>query len=376
MNSIIVYELDTTNKRMLNDFINLPIYVYKNYNNWINPLQKNIKDLLNPKHPFYINSEVKSFIAYRDDVAVGRIMAIYNKNYINYSKKNIGHFGFFESIDDIEITKSLLNKVSEYLKSKGVDTIEGPYNPGTNYECGLLVVGHDDCPQIMMTYTPEYYLRHFENLSFSKSIDLFAYKFLPNSTFPEIINTIASKIELKTNITYRNLNLSDWKREQDVIFNIYNSAWEDNWGFVPMTKEEFYHSAKDLKMILNPKLVEFVLVDGIEAGFILALPDYNQIFKTIRNGKLSLTAIYKLLTPKKRINRMRVIMMGIKKEYRKMGLETLLYRNLQRNVLKHCKQFTEVEFSWILESNLGMNKPLIKMAGPHYKTYRLLKKNI
>jgi hypothetical protein len=190
---------------------------------------------------------------------------------------------------------------------------------------------------------------------------------------PKIILDIADRTEKKSAITYRTLNLKDWNNELDKMYEIYNSAWEDNWGFVPMAKEEFYHTAKDLKSIVDPTLVHFAMVNNKEAGFILTLPDLNQVFHTIKSGRLSPLAVFKILTAKKRMNRVRVITLGIKKEFRKMGLETLLYKHNHEAIKKYA-HINEIEMSWILETNLEMNKPLIRMGGPAYKTYRLLQK--
>ena len=206
-------------------------------------------------------------------------------------------------------------------------------------------------------------------------MDLLAYNIKIIEPLPKIIMDIAERTEKRSKVTYRNLNLKKWTEELDKLFEIYNSAWEDNWGFVPMTKDEFYHTAKDLKSIVDPTLIQFAIVNGVEAGFIMTIPDLNQVFQQIPSGKLGPVALYKILTAKKRITRARVITMGIKKEYRKFGLETLLYRNMQTSLQKNPR-IIDVEMSWILEHNLEMNKPLIRMAGPAYKRYRLVEKAI
>jgi hypothetical protein len=370
-----VKEIDLNNKKDLTSFIDLPWMIYKNYPHWVPPLKMAVKDVLNQKHPFYKTANVKAWVAIQNDRVVGRIMAIHNHAYNNYENNKVGHFGCFEVIDDKNITKALLDVAAEYLKSYGLTSMQGPMNPGTNYECGLLVDDFNDAPQIMMTYNPPYYATHLEELGLTKAMDLLAYNLGPNFVLPQIILDIAARTEKKSKVTYRELNIKNWKKELDLIFDIYNSAWQDNWGFVPMSKEEFYHSAKDLKSIVDPSLVHFALVDGVEAGFILSLPDLNQVFQQIPSGKLSISAIYKIMTAKKRITRARVIMMGIKKDYRKMGLETLLYKNMKDSLQKNPK-IQNIEMSWILETNLEMNKPLIRMSGPAYKRYRLLEKAI
>jgi hypothetical protein len=110
-------------------------------------------------------------------------------------------------------------------------------------------------------------------------------------------------------------------------------------------------------------------------AFIVCLPDYNQIFHTIPNGKLLPTGILKLLFGKKKINRVRVITIGVKKDYRRLGLETLLYVEA-KNAIASKKRFSHLEMSWILEDNLNMNKPLLRMGASPYKTYRIFEKGL
>lgn len=366
-----IREIDFNLKKDLNAFIDLPWKIYKDHPHWIPPLKMAVRDLLNKKkHPFYQTAKTRAWIASVNGEDCGRIMAIHNHAYNEYHKASKGFFGFYECIDDLEIARQLIETAARSLKEEGLTIMEGPMNPGTNYECGLLVDKFDDAPQVMMTYNPSFYQTQLESLGLKKAMDLLAYNTPADFTLPKIITDIAERTEKKSKISYRTLNLKKWTQELDTMFEIYNSAWEANWGFVPMTKEEFYHTAKDLKSIVDPSLVHFALVDGKEAGFILTLPDLNQVFREIPTGELSPMAIYKLLTAKKRINRVRVITLGIKKEYRKMGLETLLYKHNHLSIKKNPR-LKNIEMSWILENNLEMNKPLIRMSGEAYKRYRL-----
>lgn len=373
--SFLIREIDLSKKKDLNAFVDLPWAIYKDDPYWVAPLKMAVKDLLNFKHPFYKTANVKAWLAEENGKPVGRIMAIQNHTYNKFVANNVGHFGWFESINDTSVAQALVDTAAAHLKGLGLTTMLGPMNPGTNYECGILVDNYTDHPQIMMTHNPQYYEKLLTDQGFTKAMDLLAYNISPNVVLPQVIYDIAAKTESRLNVSYRSVDLKNWKQELDTMFDIYNSAWEANWGFVPMSKEEFAHTAKDLKSIVDPSLIQFALVNGVEAGFILTLLDLNQIFRQIPSGKLSLPAIYKLLTAKKRINRARVIMMGIKKEYRKKGLETLMYRNIQ-NALKKNTRLKNLEMSWILETNSEMNKPLVRMAGPPYKTYRLLEKAI
>lgn len=367
-------EIDLNNKKDKKKFVELPWSIYKNDPYWVAPLKMAVNDLLNVvKHPFYKTANVKAWLAESNGEVVGRIMAIHNYTFNKHENNLVGHFGWFEVINDQKIADALIDVASDYLKAQGLTSVQGPMNPGTNYECGILVDKYDDAPQIMMTYNPPYYETLLTNKGFTKAMDLLAYNMQPDVALPAVVMQIAERAEKKSKVTYRPVNLKKWKEELEIIFEIYNSAWEANWGFVPMSKEEFAHSAKDMKSIVDPSWIQFALVDGVEAGFILTVPDFNQVLKQIPSGSLSPMALYKLITAKSRITRARVIMMGVKKEYRKLGLETLLYKNTQVAVLKNPR-IKNVEMSWILESNLEMNKPLIRMSGEAYKRYRLVHK--
>lgn len=374
--TVIIREINLTDKKDLKEFIDLPWDLYKNDPHWIPPLKMTLEDILNVnKHPFYKTAKVKTWMAQINGKNVGRIMAINNMAYNQFQNTKIGYFGFFESIDHEEVIKKLFFTCESFLKSEGLTSVQGPMNPGTNYECALLVKGFDDDPQIMMPYNPLFYQTRIEDLKYQKATDLLAYTINIDFQMPDIILKIAERAEKRSKITFRNIDKKNWSQEIEMLFSIYNDAWEDNWGFVPMTKEEFFHMAKDLKSIIDENLVQIAEVSGTPAGFILTLPDLNQVFKLIPSGKLLPFGILKLLFPKKYISRVRVITMGIKKQYRKIGLETLLYKHNKLAILKN-PNIKDVEMSWILENNLEMNKPLITMGATPYKTYRIYTKNL
>ncbi len=372
-----IQEINLSNKKERSLFIDMQWDIYRDFPHWVPQLKMALHDVLNPKtHPFYQTSTVKCFLALENKKPVGRIMAIINHTQNKLKNEKAGAFGFFESINSKEVSRRLFKTAENWLKSEGITKVEGPYNPSTNYDCGLLINKFDNPPQVMMPYNPPYYLELVEDYGFIKSMDLLAYRIDADFKMPDIIMRIAERNEKKGNITYRKLNLKNWTQELDHMYAIYNSAWEANWGFIPMTKEEFYHTAKELKTIVDPNLVHFVEVNGEMAGFILTLPDLNQIFKQIPDGNLFPTGVFKLLFQKKKyVNRSRTITMGIKKEFRKMGLETLLYKHNYIELQK-AKIFKEFEMSWILETNLEMNKPLLTMGAEAYKTYRLFEKTL
>ncbi len=358
----------------LKRFINVPWLIYKDDPMWVPPLKMAVHDLFKKNHPFYETGEVISWLAIRDGQDVGRISAVDCHASNLYHNEKAGFFGFFEAKDQA-VADALFKQAQDWLKARGLETVRGPFSPSTNYECGLLVEGFDDPPQIMMQYNPKNYLSMIESQGFTKAKDLLAYVILTQFDMPEVIQKIAARTESRSKITYRSISKKNWDRDVEIMLDIYNDAWEKNWGFVPMTEKEFRHTAKDLKTVVDERLIIFAEVDGNPAGFIVTLPDFNQVLKKIPNGKLLPFGIFKLLTGMKKINRVRTITMGVKAKYRNLGLGPLLYQKSHRVLLDETN-YKEIEMSWVLEDNLDMNKPILRMGGKPYKRYRLFEKNL
>jgi hypothetical protein len=360
-----------------NAFIELPWSIYKGDANWVPPLRIAVKDMLDvKKNPFFKHSYMHPVLAYRDNECVGRVVAIIDENHNRYHEEQTVFFGFYEAIDDQKIASALLDEVVRWGKSKGMKTVRGPMNPSTNHECGLLVEGFDDPPQVMMTYNPKYYSKQFENWGLAKAKDLFAYDIRPNKVkFSDRLVAQSERLKAKGLVTFRTVDIKKFEQEVDMILDIYNDAWEKNWGFVPMDNEEFRHMAKDMKMILDPNLLLIAEVNGQPAGFALTLPDVNQVFHKVKDGKLLPFGIFKLLWNlkgpgrKKTINRCRVLTLGIKRQFREHAIGPLLYTEY----LKRGPQYGYVvgEASWILEDNKAMNRALQHMCGERTKVYRI-----
>jgi len=361
-------------KKTLDQFIDLPFNIYKDSPYWVPPLKITVKDLFKPKHPFFDQGKTKSWIGEIDGKVVGRITAIINRAHNEFHEEKVGFFGFFECIDDEKIAGALFKKAEDYLKAEGMESIRGPVNPSTNYECGTLIKGFEEMPYLMMTYNLPYHKKLIERQGYSKAKDLISYGLKSDFEMPEAFKRIAERIQTKYNVTYRHINLKDWKHEKKVIIDIYNAAWEKNWGFVPMPRKEMEHLINEMKLLVEEKLITFALVDGKEVGFITTLPDYNQIFKEIPNGRLLPFGIFKLLRPKKYITRVRVLTLGILPEYRKMGIPSLLFIKAKEEAQK--AGYTDSELGWVLEDNLPMVKPIIKMGAIPYKTYRIFEKSL
>ena len=359
-------------------FIKLPWTIYKNDKHWVPPLLFDVKNNLDPKkNPFFKHSEVDLFLAERGNEIVGRIAAIKNDNHTKFHKDKTGFFGFFETIDDKEVSDALLKKACDWCKDKGFDTIMGPVNPSTNDECGLLIDGFDASPVMLMTYNPKHYIEKLESFGFGKEKDLYAYfinaEVINNEKMMAKLERLANIIRSRQNITIRKLNLKDMNNEVRRIEEIYNNAWDMNWGFVPMTSDEFDYVAKSLKAIVDVDFVFFAFVNDVPVGFSLTLPDINLVLKNL-NGRLFPFGIFKLLSGKKKINVLRVLIMGVKHEYQKKGIDSVFY--LETIKEGNRKKMKGAEISWVLEDNMPMRQTAENLGAYIYKTYRIYNKNL
>lgn len=364
-------------KKELAAFVDFPHDLYKGDNNYVPELHIAQRDLLSPgKHPFHENAEVQLFLAYDGNTIKGRIAAILNKNHNKFKNTTDGFFGFFDAVNDAAVTKPLFAAAEKFLKEKGVTKILGPVNPSTNEACGLLVDGFDLPPVAMMTYNKPYYADLIVSNGFVKSTDLLAYDLSTKDVDQRTIqlkDALLKRLEAK-GIVVRNINMKDFKGEVDKILEVYNAAWSENAGFVPMTETEFRYLAKDLKMILDKDFCLLAEHNGKVIGFALAIPNVNQILHTIKRGRLFPTGIFKLLLGLKKIDYLRVLALGVTGDYRKLGIEAVFYADIIERAKK--KNIKGGEASWILENNEMMNNGIKKLNGKVYKRYRIFEKAI
>ncbi|MFN3306270.1 MAG: hypothetical protein ACK42Z_03675, partial [Candidatus Kapaibacteriota bacterium] len=308
---------------------------------------------------------------------LGRIAGIINHNHNKTHNDKVGFFGFFESVNNPNVAKKLFEKVENWLFERGYDTVIGPENPSMNDEVGLLIDGFDTPPVIMMTYNPRYYIELVESAGYAKAKDLYAYLLEPHTFTSEKMLRLQEVIRRRYEVTVRQVDFSNKKnfwRDVEMLKEIYNSAWVPNWGFVKWTDEEFNYIAKDLKLIADPRLALLAESKGKVAGFGLALPNINECLIHNRNGS-TLGALYHILTKKKKIQFIRIIALGIKPEFQRTGIDSVLYYELGTRGIKIGYRFGEA--SWVLEDNEMMNKGLTStMQARVYKTYRLYQKKL
>ena len=366
--------LSIQNKKDWIDFVKFPYRLYKNNPCWVPPILMDYKVLLNPdKHPFYRHADVQFFLARKGKKTVGRIAAIVDHSHNKIHEEKTGMFGFFECIDDHSIAKALLSAAQSWLKDRGMKRFRGPLNPSQNEECGLLMDAYDKPPVLLMPYNPPYYVQLLEQFGLKKAMDLWAYYIDSENPPPAKLVRVTESLRKKTKVIVRPVSMKDFKNEAEKVWYIYNHAWIKNWGFVPMTKPEFDHLAKNLKSAIIPDLALMAELDGKPVGFSLTLPDLNQAL-IHTNGRLFPAGLLKILWYSRKIDMVRIIIMGVLPEYRNLGIDSLFYIDTWRNAV--ARNMGRGEMSWILENNTMMNRAA-KMLGAHvYKTYRMYEMKI
>ncbi len=362
---------EVISRRELKRFLRFPWEVYRSNPHWVPPLLREERKTLTPGiHPFWEHAKRSLFLAYRNGQAVGRIAAIEDRDFIEYHREPTGYFGYFECLNDPEAAGALLAEAQRWLAGRGLKKMIGPLNPSTNGVCGFLLEGYDSPPRLMMPYTPPYYHDLMGGGGLEKAKDLLAYRIpVPKEMNPRLEKI--SAILKKKGLSVRTVRMDDFANELKLIREIYNSAWAKNWGFVPITEAEIKAMAKELKPLVVPELVFFAEYRGKPVGFYLVLPDYNQVIRKM-NGKMGPVQIIRFLLGRKKIDAVRLMMAGIEEEYRKKGLDGMLYLESARTT--RDLGYVDSEISWLLEDNLLVIRAAEMMGGTLYKKYRIYQK--
>ena len=366
-----VRPIDGRRERKL--FKRLPWRIYRDDPLWVPPLLMDVNSIVDGKHPFHEHADFACFLAWRGDRPVGRIAAIVNRKHNEFNADRLGFFGLFEVEDDPGAAAALLRTAEEWLGARGMDRVQGPMNLSTNEELcspGILVDGFEHPAMIMMTHGRRYYQRLVEGAGYAKAKDLLCY-YLADGTPPQRLVDGVARLQRAEGVLLRPIDMRDFDQEVARVKAIYNSAWEQNWGFVPMSDAEFEHMAKSLKPVVEPRLVLIAEVKGEPVAFAIALPDFNQALKHV-NGRLFPLGLFKLLWYRRKIDAARVLTLGIKPGFRRKGLDAMMYLKLFQD--GPPLGYNRGECSWILEDNWDMRRGLERMGAYIYKTYRVYEK--
>lgn len=369
-----------TTPREFDRFIAVPWEIFADDPNWVPPLKFERREFLNPKkNPYFEHAKTAFFIAERNGRDVGRISAQICEIYLQRYQNQTGHFGFIDAVDDAEVFAALFAAAEGWLQENGMTHALGPFSLSINEETGTLVEGFDRPPMVMMGHALPFYNARIIEQGYGKAKDVLCYDYDLKSEMPRRMRAIIKKLMKNGTISVRPLRMKHLARDVDMILDIFNDAWSDNWSFVPMTDKEISALANTLKMLVKERAVAIAFDRGEPAAMAVSLPNVNELIRDLDGrllpfGWLKLLWRLKIKNPKS----MRVVLMGVRKKYHATPMAaTLSMAVVERLQHYHRLIGTErAEFSWILEDNMPMRNMIESAGGRHSKTYRLYKKDL
>ncbi len=362
----------------LKDFLGVVDTIYKGDPNYVRPLNLELKQRLSPKHPFFLHGEGLLLTAYRDGVCVGRSSAQIDREHLARYKDDAGFFGFFDTIDDPEVAKALLDAAAHWLRDRGMKRMRGPLSLSINDEMGCLIEGFDMPPMIMMPHHRPYQGGLIEAAGLTKVKDAFAWRYTVGEVPPRA-RKAHDEVLAMPEVTFRHIDMKHVDAEVRTVMDIFNDGWQDNWGFVPLTEAELTKTAQDMKLILRPELTIIVSIDGEPSAVALALPNLNEVIPDF-SGKLTPVTAAKLIWRLKiqKPRTARLIILGIRKKFRHVkryaGLSTFMYAQMNQYGQRCGLDWGEL--SWTLEDNTPVNLAIKFMGGKIYKKYRLYEREL
>jgi len=369
----------SNNKRDIKRFLNVSYDIYRDDPNWVAPMLIDMQTLLSPSNPFFQHAEMSLWVVSRDGRDVGRIAGILDRAFNDFKKDAVVFFGFYEVANDPEASRLLFDEFFAWAARKKMKKVLGPMNPSTNDACGMLVDGFDEPPVFMMPYNPPYYPEMVEGAGFDKAIDLLAYTVDSAdwvSAASRLDRVFARFRRAEPAFAIRPVTKRTLASDLLKVREIYNDAWADNWGFMPMTDAEIGFMAERLKPLLTEGMLLVAEVEDAFAGFILMSPDYNQAFRPLK-GRLLSPRILKLIPYLLGVWRpsvVRIMAMGVQKRFRHLGVEAALLAEAVKFLT--VMNYSRGEMSWILENNAKIQNVIKVFRGRVYKTYRIYARDV
>ncbi len=347
--------------------------IYRDDPHWVPPLVFERKRFFDPAvNPYHRVAETRCFMAFRNGEAVGTIGAAVDRNY-QREDPGAGFFGFFEFPDDEEIPAALFEAACEWLRARGMERALGPFNFNTNHEFGLLVDGFDSDPMVANPHNGTWFEKHYRALGLEPVMDWYAYAFEPGEIDERIVRIANRTLDRHPEVRVRNVDMKRFDEEVAILHAIYDDAWEHNWAHVKMERAEFEYLAQGFRSFIDPRFVFIVEVGEEAVGLSVTFPDMNQVVKKMKGGLFPF-GWYHFLAGRRRIDQLRIFMLGVRQDFQKLPLGSLLYAKTWEAGMAAGVRFGEA--SLILENNHKMRGPIEKMGGRIYKTYRNYEKKL
>ncbi len=361
----------------LEEFLRLPWQIYEHDPFWVPPLLPEQRRFLDPRRgPFFAIGEARYFLAHRHGQTVGRISAHINGAYDRYHDPHTGFFGFFECLPEPAAAQALFEAAARWLKGRGKTRLVGPLNFSVYDEMGLLVEGFDSMPAILQTHNPPYYVEFMEGLGFAKVMDWLALRITERQVNQAAMEGLLHKIMDNQPLVLRTLKPGELRRRADEVYELFNEAWEPNWGHVPLSRSQFKHLFKELRPLIRPELCNLVLDGDRLVAFSITVPDLNPLVKEL-NGRLSLWGRLKLLYAARfaPLRKTRAMVLGVHQPYQTRRLHYAMVINTYLYLVRHTP--CEVcDLSLIPENLISYLKALKSLGARPYKTFRVYGRDI
>lgn len=359
-----------------NDFIQAGYEVFKDDPNWVAPLELILRERLDPaKDPFHRHAEVVLFTAWRDGKLVGRTSATIDKIWLDTWRDQTGHFGYFDTRDDPEAARALLNAARVWLRERGMKRMNGPMSLSANHDVGILIDGFEHPPVVDMAHSRAWQGALAEACGLRKEKDIYAWRYDAKDGFNARTEKAWQQLAEAPEIKLRSVNLRKMREELGLLMEIYNETWAGKWGYAPLENDELDKIAGDLKLVIDPEMAFIAEVDGVAGGMCITVPNLNEAIRDL-NGRLFPLGWAKLLwrTKVAHPKSARVILLGVReavrKNVKKYGfLSTAMYVEVAKRGV--AKGYEWAELSWTREDDAPINLGIRSMGGRAYKTYRV-----
>lgn len=362
-------------------FVALPYSLFSDDPVWVPPLKMMVRDQLNPKkNPWFSHGEAQLFLAERNGAVLGRISAQVDRSHLEQHNDATGFFGFFDCVDEQPVADALFAAAGAWLKERGISRVRGPFSLNINEESGLLVEGFESSPRVAMTHARPYYQTLVEDAGFEQVRDLFAFLTPMDTAVPlKHMKILNRSIDRNPGLSFRHLDPKNYDADIRILVDLFNAAWAENWGFIPLTEADAKHMASEFKLILIPELVWFAFYEGEPAAMAVALPDLNEMLTDL-NGNLWpkgwLKLIWRVLTRRSWSSGTRVPLMGVAPRFKNKPLGSVLALMVMGAIRTESLKLNLpiCEMSWVLEDNTQTRHSLETIGGRVYKTYRIYEK--
>lgn len=356
-------------------FEQIPELLHSANPNFTPPFPGSVIKLIAPTGAFaQQHGEITPLIAWRHGKPVGRIAAIINRSHNNYSKDQVGFFGFFDCIDDPSVAIALFEAAAAIVQKQGLTSLRGPYNPSINDDCGLLTEGFHGPTFVSTPWNPPYYTTLYEAAALEPVRTLYAWMVPLQKEPPERVKKIVRRLRERAKVTIRTIDMKNLEREMSALHRLYNVTLDRNWGFYPISLEDLLHAADDLRAIADPGLIIFACADDREVGFSLSLPNVNELFHAARKRRGILRFLEIVLRLQfQKIKDARLCVLGVDPEYQNKGLSALLFHETyNRTKLKYERS----EVSWVEANNIEILEGAHLMGGYRDRTYQIFEKQL